>query len=113
MIDDYEPEFGYSMTEFANGLGRKPYQLPEYDNHSIETVETYLNQGRYQDRLKCTEHLQFLEVMEKKLSLILMAEEREGVSNWELREALHKIRELAKQLSHVLNFFEHSEIIYA
>ncbi len=112
MFDDYDSEFGYSLNELGRSYGRKAYKVPDYDLDSLNEIEQCMLNDRYGDRFQCFEHLRYLENLEKQLSLIALAEEREGIMNWELREVLGKVKALSAHLSS----FSHSvgtEVVYS
>ena len=102
MFEDYDTEFGYSFSDLRRGYSRKAYEMPDYDSHSMEEIEQCLATRKYSEREKCLEHEKYLEDMQKRLSMIALAEEREGLMNWELREVLEKVRMLIRQLAAVM-----------
>lgn len=98
-FEDYDAEFGYSLSELRNSYGRKAYEVPDYEMRSLEEIEMLLDRGKYAEREGCSEHLKYLEDVQKRLSMIALAEEREGIMNWELREVLERIRRTFMRLS--------------
>lgn len=98
-FEDYDTEFGYSLTELRNSYGRKAYEVPDYEMRSLEEIEMLLDGGKYAERGECSEHLKYLEDVQKRLSMIALAEEREGIMNWELREVLERTRRTFVRLS--------------
>ncbi len=99
MFEDYDSEFGYSFSDLRRDYSRKAYAVPDYDAHSLEEIELSLATSKYAERGECLEHSKFLEDLQKRLSMIALAEEREGIMNWELREVLEKVRVLTRQLA--------------
>lgn len=108
MFDDNDSEFGYSLNELAHSYSKKAYKIPDYDINSMNEIEQCLQNCNYADKFQCIGHLQFLEDMEKRLSLISLAEAREGMMNWEVREVLGRARELATRLENFSEIFSHS-----
>ncbi|MBI2580855.1 hypothetical protein HYV85_03525 [Candidatus Woesearchaeota archaeon] len=102
MFEDYDTEFGYSFSDLRRDYSRKAYAVPDYDAHSLEEIELSLATSKYAERGECLEHSKFLEDLQKRLSMIALAEEREGIMNWELREVLEKVRRLTRQLAAVM-----------
>lgn len=102
MFEDYDVEFGYSFSDLRRGYSRKAYAVPDYDAHSLEEIELCLAARKYAERGECLEHSKYLEELQKRLSMIALAEEREGIMNWELREVLEKVRRLIKQLAEAM-----------
>lgn len=100
-VDDYDVEFGYSLNELTDNYSKKAYVLSGYELHSLEEIERCLAERKYIDRSECVEHERYLENMQKRLSMILLAEERAGIMNWELREFLKRARNLAAQMGAV------------
>ena len=100
-FEDYDAEFGYSLSELAKSYSRRAYALSEYELRSIDEVEKCIREGRYSEKSECLEHAKFLEGIQKRLSMIMFAEERESIMNWELRETLERIRRLSAELSAV------------
>ena len=101
IFEDYDVEFGYSFSDLRRGYSRKAYEMPDYYLHSLEEIELCLATRKYAERGECLEHSKYLEDMQKRLSMIALAEEREGMMNWELREVIEKVRLLIKQLAAV------------
>ena len=98
MFEDYDTEFGYSFSDMRLGYSRKAYEVPHYDLRSLEEIELCLASHKYGEREECLEHAKYLEDLQKRLSMFALAEEREGVMNWELREVLEKVRLLSDQI---------------
>lgn len=100
-FEDYDAEFGYSLSELTRSYSRKAYALSEYELRSLDEVERCIREGRYSVGSECLEHAKFLEGIQKRLSMIVFAEERESIMNWELREVLQKAKRLSVELSAV------------
>lgn len=98
-LEDYDEEFGYSLSDMTRGYSRRAYALSEYEHRSLDEIERCIREGTYAERSGCVEHAKYLEDLQKRLSMILFAEEREGIMNWELREFLQRVRKLAAELS--------------
>lgn len=98
-LEDYDAEFGYSLSDVTKSYGKKAYEVPDYEMHSISEIEGCIEASRYTERSKCLEHLNYLEELHKRLSMIAFAEEREGMLNWELRGILEKVRKLSLRLT--------------
>ena len=98
-FEDYDAEFGYSLSELTRSYSKRAYALSDYELRSIDEVERRIREGRYAERSECLEHAKYLEGIQKRLSLITFAEERESIMNWELREVLQKVRRLSAELS--------------
>ncbi len=101
-FDDYDQD-GYPMSEFSRNFSRKAYGVPEYDIRSLDDIGRCIREGRYTERLECEDHIRHLEGLQKSLSMISVAEEREGIMNWELREVIDRVRKLLLQLSSLAN----------
>ncbi len=101
IFEDYDVEFGYSFSDLRRGYSRKAYEVPDYDLRSLEEIELRLASPshKYSERVECLEHLKYLEDMQKRLSMIALAEEREGVMNWELRGILERVKVLTRQIA--------------
>ena len=99
MFEDYDTEFGYSFSDLRKGYSKRAYEVPDYDVHSLEEIGRCIAAGRYGERGECLEHSRYLEDLQKRFSMIALAEEREGIMNWELREVIEKVRLLIKQLA--------------
>ena len=97
-FEDYDVEFGYSISDMARG-SRKAYEISDYEVESIEAIERLADQDGYSERSECLEHLHFVERLYKHLSVISLAEEREGIMNWELRGFLKRLEGLSFRLS--------------
>ncbi|MBI2144372.1 hypothetical protein HYU17_04460 [Candidatus Woesearchaeota archaeon] len=98
-FEDYDVEYGYSLSDLRRSYSKKAYALPDYEARSLAEIEHSMDAGSYNERSECMDHLAYLEDLQKKLSFIAMAEEREGIMNWELREVLGVIKKLAARLS--------------
>ena len=99
--DDYDVEFGYSLGDLARSHNKRAYEVPDYELHSLDEIEHRMRAGRYAERSECVEHEKYIEDVQKRLTMILLAEEREGIMNWELREFLQRARKLAAELGTV------------
>ena len=100
-LDDYDEEFGYSLSEMAGSYSKKAYAVSDYELHSLDEIERCIIEGRYGEISKCLEHQKYLDDLQKRLTMILFVEEREGIMNWELREFLNRARKLAAELGTV------------
>ena len=98
-FEDYDAEFGYSLSELTRSYSRRAYTLSEYELRSLDEVERCIREGRYAEKSECLEHAKYLEGIQKRLSMIMFAEERESIMNWELREVLQRVRRLSAELS--------------
>ena len=97
--EDYDVEFGYSLSDMAKSHNQKAYSVAEYELRSLAEIEFCINTRKYFTQpLSCSEHQAYLENLQKRLSMIMLAEEREGLQNWQLRVLLDKVRNLAAQL---------------
>lgn len=101
-FDDYDQD-GYPISEFSRNFSRKAYGVPDYDVKSLDEIERCVREGKYAERSECDDHIRYLEDLQKGLSMIRMAEEREGIMNWELREVLDRVRKLLLKLSSVVD----------
>ena len=99
--DDYDDEFGYSLGDLTRNYNKRAYAVPDYETHSVDEIEHRVVAGKYAERPECVEHEKYLEDLHKRLTMILLAEEREGIMNWELREFLQRVRKLAEELGTV------------
>ncbi len=97
-VDDYDAEFGYSLGDLVRSYNKKAYAVPDYEIRSLDEIEHRMKAGKYEERSECVEHERYLEDLQKRLAMILLAEEREGMMNWELREFLQRVRKLAAEL---------------
>lgn len=100
-FEDYDAEFGYSLSELTRSYSKRAYALSDYELRSIDEVERHIREGKYAERSECLEHAKYLDDIQKRLSMIMFAEERESIMNWELREVLQKVRRLSAELSAV------------
>ncbi len=100
-FEDYDAEFGYSLSELTRSYSKRAYALSDYELRSIDEVERRIREGRYVERPECLEHAKYLDDVQKRLSMIMFAEERESIMNWELREVLQRVRRLSAELSAV------------
>ncbi len=100
-VDDYDEEFGYSLSELTRSHSRKAYALSEYELRGIGEIEHRIMARKYKEKSECVEHENYLAGLQKRLTMILLAEEREGIMNWELREFLKSVRRLSAELSAV------------
>lgn len=100
-VDDYDEEFGYSLSELTGSHSRKAYVVSDYELRSLEEIERCIKARNYKEKSECAEHENYLAGLQKRLTMILLAEEREGIMNWELREFLQRVRRLAAELSAV------------
>ena len=98
-FEDYDAEFGYSLSELTRSYSKRAYALSEYELRSIDEVEKRIREGKYSEKSECLEHAKYLEDIQKRLSMIMFAEERESIMNWELREVLQKAKRLSAELS--------------
>ena len=98
-LEDYDAEFGYSLSDFTKSYGRKAYEVPDYELRSVAEIERCAETHNYSEKSECLEHLKYLEELHKRLSMITFAEEREGMLNWELKEILEKVRKISLQLT--------------
>ena len=98
-LEDYDAEFGYSLSDFTKRYGRKAYEVPDYELRSVAEIERCAETHNYSEKSECLEHLKYLEELHKRLSMITFAEEREGMLNWELKEILEKVRKISLQLT--------------
>jgi len=99
MIDDFDAEYGYSISDLTHSYSKRAYKVPEYDLHSIGEIERCVQTCSYGDRLECLEHMQYLEDLDRRLLFIAIAEEHEGVKNWELHAIRDRIKLLLERLS--------------
>lgn len=97
-FDDYDEEFGYSLNELTSSYSKRAYAVSEHELHSLDEIEHCIMARKYTERSECREHEKYLEDLQKRLTMILLAEEREGIMNWELREFLKRARSLAAEL---------------
>ncbi len=111
-FEDYDAEFGYSLSELTRSYSRRAYALSEYELRSIDEVEKRIRAGRYSEKSECLAHANFLESIQKRLSMIMFAEERESIMNWELREVLQRVRMLSAELSALVETLP-SVVVYA
>lgn len=100
-VDDYDEEFGYSLSELTRSYSRKAYAVSDYELHSLGEIERCIMARKYTEKSECVEHENYLAGLQKRLTMILLAEEREGIMNWELREFLKSVRRLSAELSAV------------
>ena len=98
-FEDYDQEFGYSISDLSRNYSKKAYNVPDYDINSLEEIERYIKGGKYAEKSECDDHIRYLEGLQKGLAMIRVAEERDGIMNWELREVLDRVRKLIIQLS--------------
>lgn len=98
-FEDYDEEFGYSLSELTGSYSRKAYAVSDYELRSLDEIERRVIARKYAEKPECVEHGKYLEDLQKRLTMILLAEKREGVMNWELREFLQRVRRLAAELS--------------
>lgn len=111
VFDDYDEEFGYSLNELTDSYSRKAYAVSDYELRSLGEIEHCIVARKYTEKSECVEHEKYLADLQKRLTMILLAEEREGIMNWELREFLQSIRKLAAELSAVAENFP-SVVVY-
>ncbi len=97
-FEDYDEEFGYSLSEMTGNYSKRAYAVSEHELHSLDEIEHCIMARKYTERSECVEHEKFIEDLQKRLTMILLAEEREGIMNWELREFLKRTRNLAAEL---------------
>ena len=97
-FEEYDSD-GYPISELSRNHSRKAYSVPDYDVRSLDEIEHYPGRRKYAERSECAEHITYLENLQKGLSMIRVAEEREGIMNWEIREVLDRVKELIIRLS--------------
>ncbi|MBI4439218.1 hypothetical protein HY640_04760 [Candidatus Woesearchaeota archaeon] len=107
--DEYAFE-GYPVSEVKSRYGVKPYRLESYELDSIREVKSMLASMRYRSRETVEEHIAFMESLVKKLNLIAVTEEREGVMNLELRQSISEVRGLCAQLVELSGKVERAEL---
>ena len=108
-FEDYDSE-GYPISELSRNHSRKAYSVPDYDIRSLDEIEHCLNKSKYSERFTCAEHIAYLENLQKGLSMIRVAEEREGIMNWEIREVLERVKKLIIRLSATSDSFLGSRV---
>ena len=91
-------EFGFDGEDFFRSA-RKAYELPDFDLHTMDEIELGLREHVFSNSIARRERIGYLEELRQRLSLIVLAEEREGILNWELREVLHRVEQLELQLA--------------
>ena len=78
---------------------RRAYELSDFDLQSLDEIELELRRHVFSNSIARLERIGYLEELRYRLSLIVLAEEREGILNWELREVLHRAEQLELQLT--------------
>ena len=109
MADDDHEEFrfmeGYNFDDVARDY-ETPYAIEESDEKSIADIAGRVERRRYTRKQQAREHLEYLEHLANKLTVIRQAEERKGMANEALNDALSRVTALARQLRQRCNELE-------
>jgi hypothetical protein len=100
-MSGYEKILGVAFSNTMSNFSRKAYEISEHELDSLREISLYLRTGRYREKSQCYEHLKYLEDTQKRFNIITLAEEREGIMNWQLREIIRKVGKLSTLLSGV------------
>lgn len=99
-FDKYDVE-GYLREDNKLRRNEVAYALQFHEINSINEITQRLERGRIK-----TEHLSqyyaYLDHLEVKLSTIIITEEKEGISNVQLKSDLNNVRNLKRHVSSLL-----------
>ncbi len=95
-------EIGYPLSDIPRRYGPVPYLLKDYEIHSVEDVRKCLKRKKRYDKLLAEEHLVFLESLAKKITMIMSVEEKEQLTNYELKGQLDDICGLCMKLNEII-----------
>ncbi len=92
-------EEGYPVDEVKQRYGRDSYKLQLHELHAIADIKLNLQKGRFDDNAEMIEeNMIYLQSLVKKLSMVAMTEQNEGIMNAELRTKIEEIKGLYAKL---------------
>lgn len=90
---------GYPVEEVKQRYGKEPYKLQDHEQKSIDDIKRCSEKSVYdKDSEALEESIMYLQSLVKKLSLIAMAEQNEGIMNIDLRGKIEEVKALYAKL---------------
>lgn len=90
---------GYPVEEVKQRYGKEPYRMQDHEQKSIDDIRRCSEKSIYdKDSEALEECIMYLQSLVKKLSMIAMAEQNEGIMNIELRAKIEDVKALYAKL---------------
>ena len=91
-------EWGISLGRGSYPVNYRAYRMSRTEFVTLATIKDILNDNSYGDLFSLESHLQLLESIRKRLSIIVAAEAHSGMVNWSLKQQIEDINELVSKL---------------
>ncbi len=92
-------EEGYPVEEVKQRYGKDSYKLQLYEIQAINDIIQNFQKGKFDNNPEMLEeNMIYLQSLIKKLSMVAMTEQNEGIMNVELRTKIEEIKGLYSKL---------------
>ncbi len=90
---------GYPVEEVKQRYGRDAYKMQVYEIQSLKDIRNCMQKGLYDENQEMLEeNIMYIQSLIKKLSMVAMTEQNEGIMNTELRSSIEEVKALYGQL---------------
>ena len=90
---------GYPVEEVRQRYGKEPYRMQDHEQQSISEINRCTEKGMYdKDSEALEESILYLQSLIKKLTMIAMAEQNEGITNMEIRSRTEEVKGIYAKL---------------
>ncbi|MBI2133902.1 hypothetical protein HYU11_04425 [Candidatus Woesearchaeota archaeon] len=92
-------EEGYPVEEVKQRYDKDPYRLQQHEMLAIQDIRQSMEKGRFDNNPEMIdENATYLQSLVKKLTMVAMTEQNEGLMNAELRTKIEEIKGLYSKL---------------